>query len=82
MNFLSDFILEHVIKLSFLDGYRSYLAGSGILLSGAALLLNQVAGGVYDHDTVEKGIAAILAGMAVIGHAGKQEKIAAATKGK
>lgn len=81
MNKLMDFALTYVVKMHFLDGYRSYLAGAGFVLSGAALMLNQVAGGTYDHDTMEKGFGAVLAGLAILGHAGKQEKLIAATKG-
>lgn len=75
MNMLMDFILSHIIKMEFLSGFRSYIAGAGFVFSGGALIANQVATGVYDHDTMEKGFASVFAGLAVIGHAGKQEKI-------
>jgi hypothetical protein len=75
MNKLIGFAISYVIKLEFLDGYRSYIAGAGMTLTGVGLIANQVATGVYDYDTMEKGVGLVLAGLAVLGHAGKQEKL-------
>lgn len=75
MNVLLDFILAHVIKMQFLEGYRTYLGGAGMVFGGAALIANQVATTVYDHDTMEKGFALMCAGFVAIGHAGKQDRI-------
>ena len=80
MSTLMDFALKYIVKMSFLDGYRSYIAGAGFVLGGAALIANQVATGTYDHDTVEKGLASVLAGFAILGRAGKTDKLIEATK--
>lgn len=80
MNKIGEWVVSYVIKMHWLDGYRSYLAGAGFVLGGAALIANQVATGVYDDDTMEKGIASVLAGLAVLGRAGKTDKLIEATK--
>ena len=80
MTKLLDFVLTYVLKLQFLDGYRMYAAGAGFMLAGTAMVLNEVGSGVYDHDTMEKGIASILAGVAIIGKAGKDDKKTAAIR--
>ena len=72
-------MLTSLVKLSFLDGYRTYLAGAGAIVSGAALVL--LAAGNDPHGDVEKGVEAIIAGLALIGIGGKMEKQIAAAKG-
>ncbi len=80
MNKLMSFILSYVVKMDFLDGYRSYIAGAGFVLGGAAIIANQVAGGVWDDATMEKGLASLFAGFAILGRAGKSDKMIEAAK--
>lgn len=77
---LQDFVISHVIKMKWLDGYRTYAGGAFFVLTGVGILANQVATGVYDHATFEKGIALIGAGLVAIGGAGKMDKLTDATK--
>jgi hypothetical protein len=64
-------LLAYGLKMEFLDGYRTYIAGIGFIGLGLYCL---------SQNDVEKGIAAISAGLGLIGHAGKQDKQVEATK--
>lgn len=79
---LVDFVIGNVIQLKFLDGYRLYAGGAFMLLTGLGILANEFATGVYDHDSFEKGLALIGAGIGAVGAAGKADKIIAAAKGE
>lgn len=75
-----DFIIEYVLKLKFLDGYRMYAGGAFMVLTGLGIVANQVASGVYDSASFEKGLTLIAMGLSVTGLAGKQDKIASEVK--
>lgn len=77
---LQSFIIAHVIKMKFLDGYRTYLGGAFFLLTGLGLYLNMAATGVYDQATATKADVMIGAGMTALGLAGKFEKLTEAAK--
>lgn len=80
MNKLAGWVISYVIKMDWLDGYRSYIAGAGFVVAGVGLIANQVASESYDEATFEKGIASILAGLAILGRAGKTDKLINTTK--
>jgi hypothetical protein len=80
MQVLAQLLFKYGIQLHMLDGYRSYLGGAAMLFTGAGLLVNEVSTGVFDADTTTKALGLMGAGLAVIGHAGKQDKIIAATQ--
>lgn len=64
--------ISYVLKLDFLDGYRTTIAGVASMLSGLTLLAFAAAGD--PRGDVKTGMEALLAGMALIGHAGKADK--------
>lgn len=76
-----EWIFGRVIQLNFLDGKRSYFAGAGFIMLGIGMLANEIASGVYDGNSTDKAIASIFAGLGIIGHAGKQDKIIASQTG-
>lgn len=82
MNPLVVFAIDHVLKLKFLDGYRTYAAGAFLMLGGLATFAHEFATGTFDSDTTQKAFASVVGGLAIIGAAGKADKITAATKGK
>jgi len=64
--------LIYLIRLEFLDGYRTVLSGVGSIIFGIALIA--LAAGNDPRGDVKEGIAAIIIGVGIIGHAGKLEK--------
>lgn len=77
---LQSFIISQVIKMKFLDGYRTYLGGAFFLFTGLGLYLNMAASGVYDQATATKADLMIGAGLTGLGLAGKFDKLTDATK--
>jgi hypothetical protein len=65
--------LGYIVKLDFLDGYRTYLAGAGAIIMGIALVVLAAAGD--PRGSIEQGVSAILAGLAIIGGGGKIDKL-------
>ena len=65
--------IGYLISLKFLAGYRSQLAGVGALLSGLTLIVLAAAGD--PRGDVKTGVEAVVAGVAVLGLAGKSQKI-------
>lgn len=78
-NKLLVFVLDHVLKLKFLDGYRMYASGAISIFTGLIMLLTMFSSG--DATNLDQAITFIVAGLGVLGLAGKQDKqIAAAAK--
>jgi hypothetical protein len=69
--------LGKILKLSALDGYRMYAAGAASILGGLALVALAFAND--PRGDLKQGYAAIVAGLAIIGKAGKDDKQIAAT---
>lgn len=80
MNPILVFALDHVLTLKFLDGYRSYAAGAFLMLGGLATFAHEFATGTFDSDTTQKAFAAVTGGLAIIGAAGKADRITNALK--
>lgn len=80
MSKLFNFVFTHVIKMEFLDGYRSYMSGAGFLLGGLGAVAYQIGSKTYDTDAIEKGFAAVFAGLAILGRAGKADKMIEAAR--
>lgn len=59
-----------------MSGWKSWAAGIGAMLGGAALVLKGVAGDSFDFDSIKQGVAAIIAGLGLLGVAHKIEKAA------
>jgi hypothetical protein len=68
-------LLANVLKLNFLDGYRSYIGGAGFILLGVGMLAVGIMQGTLSEATTGQALAAISAGFGMIGHAGKQDKM-------
>jgi len=77
---IQGFIVQYILKLEFIKGHRSYLAGAFLILSGLSLYVNMAATGVFDQATMVKADALIGSGLAVIGGAGKLDKLIEAQK--
>ena len=75
------FVFDHVVKQKFLTGKRSYVGGASAILGGVVLILDMVVNGSFSEEKAGAAWAAISLGYAVIGHAGKQEKLLEATNG-
>ena len=70
-----NFLLEHVIKMKFLAGYRTAAGGAFFILTGAGTLCNEFATGVYDPTTTTQGLLMIGTGLGMIGIHGKLEQL-------
>lgn len=57
-----------------MTGWKSKLSGVGIILGGLALVIKGVTADGFDFDSVKQGIAAVLAGLAILGIAHKLDK--------
>lgn len=79
---LQDFIVNQIIHLKFMDGYRTAFGGAFFILTGVGLYANMFASGVYDHDTAMKADGMIGAGLVIVGGAGKIDKLIESNKGK
>lgn len=79
---LVAFVFEHVVKQRFLTGKRSYIGGASAILGGVVLVLDMVVNGTFSEEKAGAAWAAIAFGYAVIGHAGKQEKLLEVTHAK
>lgn len=66
-------VLAYVVKLEFMDGYRTYAAGVASLLAGLSLLAFAFAGD--PRGDVKGALEAIVAGVTIIGAAGKADKM-------
>lgn len=79
MSSLGHMLFKNVIKMEFLDGYRTYMAGASFVLGGVVVLLNMgvamANGQEYDPAAVEKAIASISVGLGIVGGAGKADKL-------
>lgn len=75
------FVFDHVVKQKFLTGKRSYVGGASAILGGVVLILDMVVNGSFSEEKAGAAWAAISLGYAIIGHAGKQEKIAEEARG-
>ena len=71
-------LLSYVVTLKFLDGYRTYAAGVGTMLSGAALIALAVAGDPA--GDLKVGVFTFLGGLTIVGGAGKADKLTAVGK--
>jgi len=80
MNKLMGFVLSYIVKMDFLDGYRSYLSGAGFVLGGVGALAYQIGSKTYDNDAMVKAVAAVGTGLAILGRAGKADKMIEAAK--
>lgn len=69
------FVFDHLVKQKFLSGKRSYLGGASAILGGVILVLDMVVNGSFSEEKAGTAWAAISLGYAIIGHAGKQEKL-------
>ena len=79
-NKLFDFVISKILKMDFLDGYRSYLGAAFFLFTGIGLYLNMAATGEYDSTTATKADLMIAAGLTGLGVAGKLDKLTDAAK--
>lgn len=57
-----------------MSGWKTWAAGLGAVLGGAALVLKGVAGDSFDFESIKQGVAAIIAGLGIIGIGHKVEK--------
>ena len=60
-----------------MKGWKTWAAGLGAMLGGAALVLKGVASDSLDFQSIKEGVAAIIAGLGVIGIGHKIERIGA-----
>lgn len=72
---IAAFIFDHVVKQKFIAGYRSYIGGASSILGGVVVILDMAVNGSFSEEKAGIAWAAISFGYAVIGHAGKQEKL-------
>ncbi len=75
MNWFERFFLKRIFSWAVkkLDGHKTVLGGTAMLLSGAALALQGIANGDYDNTAIGIGLAG--KGLEGIGLAGKFEKM-------
>jgi hypothetical protein len=76
---IAAFIFDHVVKQKFIAGYRSYIGGASAILGGVVLILDMTVNETFSEEKAGAAWAAISFGYAVIGHAGKQEKLLSST---
>ena len=75
-----EFAFTHLIKMEWLRGHRSYVAGASSMLGGVIIVLDMVVSGVYSDERTAAAFAAITFGLSVIGKAGKSDKLIEAIK--
>jgi hypothetical protein len=74
------FILDRIVKQTWLDGYRTYLAGASAIAGAVVIVLDMLAGGEYSNEKMGMAFASFVLGQKIIGDAGKRDKLIAATK--
>lgn len=74
-----QFLVNHFVKFTWLDGYKMYGVGASLMFSGLGTLAHAVAvGGFQLDDSTVNAFKLIAAGVGVIGAAGKADKLIAA----
>lgn len=58
-----------------MSGWKTWAAGIGAILGGAALVLKGIAGDSLDFESIKQGVAAIIAGLGVLGVGHKVDRL-------
>ena len=58
-----------------MSGWKTWAAGIGAIAGGVALVLKGVAGDSLDFQSIKEGIAAVIAGLGIIGVGHKVDRL-------
>lgn len=80
MNWIEEQIAKLALKRARrqleMTGWKTKAAGVGAIASGVGLVIAGVVGETFNFDTVKQGVAAIIAGLSILGIGHKIEKAA------